>query len=827
MKTKNLILSTAILALASPFANARQLSVQEALAAAGAAMPDNSMTMAPAAQYKAFTFEKEGINTVYVLNAFDNGYLILAADDVAPAILGYSDNGSFDPNNMPSNMKAWLEDYSNTIAAAVEKGCSVVAAPINPSLKDIAPLLTTKWNQDAPYNDLCPRVNKNGQELPTYTGCVATAMAQVAKYHKHPAHGYGSNSYNWNGTTLSLDFSEINFDWDNMLDTYDSNSTAEQNNAVAELMYACGIACNMGYGTSASGANSTMAILGMVYYLDYDVSASCPVRDFYGLVRWNEMLHNELASGRPIYYSGANANAGHAFVVDGYNSSDGFYHVNWGWGGASDGYYSIISLDPDAQGIGGSTDGYYLSQQASFNLKPAEDSTETAVNIACYNLLEKTVSYSRNEYVLVGENGENGGAFINYSLTPFIGEFGLELTDASGNNTYLWWPYGIQECDWGSGWYQYEIAGKDFPTEGTYTARPVVRADGEEKVYTIDCMVGTTKEFTVKINGDRIVFIPISQQWELSLTSAEALTPIFRDKQNIIEATITNTANEYYGYVTANITSAGNDNTQTLGKCIVDITEGNSQTITIYGSMPLEFPTGEATIHFYDDNNTEIGEGIVVNVESAPSGTPAISLSNAVITTAISGSGSYGDPFIVDPANIKMSTDIYNASGYFTNAIRAYIFKEGEGGSSTFLQAKRQFVSAGESKTLEFDGDLNSQIQKGALYYINFIEVSATSLTFVESSPIICFKASESTTSVDQVEYSSFGLTHDNSNATVTAPAEIATVEVFNTTGILCSSYKGSDSVLSFSLNDLSAGYYLIRVTTVDGQTQTLRLVRR
>lgn len=179
-----------------------------------------------------------------------NGYVIVATDDnVENTILGYSDKGTFDTTRMPDNMRWWLTEYDRQVEEASkltkEQLRSMRTRRMAPAAEyiEISPLLTTRWNQDAPYNDLCP-VDASGQR--SMTGCVATAMAQVMNYHKWPKTGTGSNSYDWyDGNMLSCDFSQSTYDWDNMLDTYNESSPTEAKTAVAKLMYDVGIAVNM------------------------------------------------------------------------------------------------------------------------------------------------------------------------------------------------------------------------------------------------------------------------------------------------------------------------------------------------------------------------------------------------------------------------------------------------------------------------------------------------------------------------------------------------------------------------------------------------------
>lgn len=166
---------------------------------------------------------------LYVFARQGEGFLITSADDVASPVLAYSSTGTFANAQMPDNLRWWLGEYAREIAYAKANNIRPLKELTRPQRAPIAPLVSTRWNQGAPYNDSCPLMS--GQR--TYTGCVATAMAQVVKHHNWPERGIGSNTYTWNGQPLSMDFSKQVYDWAHMTDTYGDNSTSQEKAAVA------------------------------------------------------------------------------------------------------------------------------------------------------------------------------------------------------------------------------------------------------------------------------------------------------------------------------------------------------------------------------------------------------------------------------------------------------------------------------------------------------------------------------------------------------------------------------------------------------------------
>lgn len=298
----------------------------------------------------------------YVFAPGEEGFIVVSADDRLPAVLGYSDSGGFDYDSIPENLKWWLEQYRREIdfflstpSAAVRQTPAIAGV----DRKIIDPLMTTKWNQDAPYNNSCP-MDTYGR---CYTGCVATAIAQIINKNRWPEKGVGYHSYTWKEKTLEFDYANTTFSYDNLLDEYDENSPGISNRAVSTLMYACGVGVNMQYSTTGSGAYDPSVLTLLIDFMDYDPQVQLCYKDNYSMQDWQDAVYEELANNRPVYYSGVTANrkGGHAFVCDGYAGND-YFHFNWGWGGVSDGNFLLNALNPHDQGIGSSSGGYNTEQ---------------------------------------------------------------------------------------------------------------------------------------------------------------------------------------------------------------------------------------------------------------------------------------------------------------------------------------------------------------------------------------------------------------------------------------------------------------------------------
>ncbi|MDE7136060.1 MAG: C10 family peptidase, partial [Muribaculaceae bacterium] len=323
-----------------------------------------------------------------------SGFMILSADDIAYPVLGYSETGKFDKNNMPEQLVDWIKGYGEEIEYAKSKGITpstgnIMLTPLS-AREAIAPMVKSKWDQGAPYNNECPTVNG----VHCVTGCVATSVAQVMNYFKYPEVGTGVARCTVKGTSQAptLNLAECPFDWSNMLDNYVSGTYNNvQATAVATLMKAAGFAVNMNYGTDASGAVSMVIANALRNYFNYDAGITFEGRVSYSASEWDEKVYNNIKNGSPVIYNGNDLTVGHSFICDGYDGK-GYYHINWGWGGMSDGYFLLNALNPEALGTGGGVGGGFNFRQGGvFNIcKPGSGQNFPAAGeptITAYGLL--------------------------------------------------------------------------------------------------------------------------------------------------------------------------------------------------------------------------------------------------------------------------------------------------------------------------------------------------------------------------------------------------------------------------------------------------------
>lgn len=410
---------------------------------------------------------------VYFFKDAGNGWMVVSASDATDALLGYGD--SYEANvAMPPQMQWWLSQYAGQVAfsdSIADIYPDRIASdrpdqgPLKARVVPIAPLLKTKWNQSEPYNLYTPEVD--GQKTPT--GCVATAMAQVMKYHNYPPEAKGSGSATAGGELLFMDIDKP-IAWSDMLDIYKEGEYSDtEAEAVADFMLITGYSVKMQYAPRGSGAYNIDANRAFVENFSYAPSSWAYYRDHYPTNEWKDMLYNELSLGRPIYYSGYAIGGGHAFVCDGVNMV-GFYHYNWGWGGAYDGYFAIDALDPGGIGIGGFAGGYNNNQVAFLGvIPPTGNEKMPPVRLSTSYEIKGTIS---DENMLTMKSG-----FYNQSYVDADIALALELVNTDGLGTWYSEPM-VNNIPPEDGYNQVNIDMSEFDVpNGEYAVRLVTKTE--------------------------------------------------------------------------------------------------------------------------------------------------------------------------------------------------------------------------------------------------------------------------------------------------------------------------------------------------------------
>ena len=318
--------------------------------------------------------DENGRISYYAYNRQGGGFVVVSGESrYSYDVVGYSEKGFFDYENLPKELRWMLdglaEDISQSKNRTVKKKAVTRSATVEPLLGE------TAWNQYWPYNLMTPTIN--GEHCAT--GCVNTATAQVMYYHRWPERGKGTPSYDWNGQTLSVDLSQSVYRWDLMTPTYDSNSSQESCDAVALLMRDIGYASYTNYGVWESGVGEGWNGRALINYFDYDESMGTLNRDVCDEETWSSTIINELNDSRPLLYGGGSTSGAHELVIDGCDGN-GYYHFNFGWGGASDGYYIMATMP------------FNMSPSITFGIKKNEGGKPSGIMCCAYDFMYNSES---------------------------------------------------------------------------------------------------------------------------------------------------------------------------------------------------------------------------------------------------------------------------------------------------------------------------------------------------------------------------------------------------------------------------------------------------
>ena len=335
----------------------------------------------------------------YVVNiGKGDGYVIVAGDDRAKQILGYSHEGEFDINHVSPSLTEWLNGYEGEMQQLMSSSATEIATySFSYPTEVVAPLVQTKWDQAAPYNLNCPKVldSASGTYKTAVVGCVATALAQVMKYHEWPARPTGSVSYAEGTRQMNFD-EQPAFNWEHMRNEYGSHYTDEEAQAVANLSACCAYGSQMAFYVAGSGTDMLCAGVALKDYFGYDPNIYVYNSKLHNHAEWVNILMNELSAGRPILYCGANNAGAHAFVCDGYDGK-GYFHFNWGWSGLSDGYFALTALNPHEQGNGGNNGSYTFNQSIICNIQRPGASASVPQEKKTYIDSDFTFIYQKSE----------------------------------------------------------------------------------------------------------------------------------------------------------------------------------------------------------------------------------------------------------------------------------------------------------------------------------------------------------------------------------------------------------------------------------------------
>lgn len=621
MKKKSVLALIAFSMLGTWSAQAREIGVDEAMQVARSFASSHGVRMS-ASPLRLVNQANTATGVAYYVFAPEKGpgYTIVSGNDVAEPVIGYSEAGIFDQSRMPDGMRFMLDYYRQEIENAVANGYIPDETPRqSTSKRNIAPLCPTLWDQDAPYWNLCP--TKSGMR--TYTGCVATAMAQAVYVFKYPEKSKGTAV--WNNSTVSFNRT---YQWDNMLLDYSSGYTTAQGNAVAELMVDLGKSVDMDYGNAydgGSGAMTDMVPAALVNNFSYDKACAYSQADNWSITDWNDIMYYQLEQGWPVIYGGFGTgyNGGHQFMCDGYRESD-YFHINWGWGGMSDGYFKLSALKPGTQGAGGNTSDFSTGCDAVYFVRPPMEGSEMQTQISCRgNFVMGTSTSSGTTFRVT--NGKiwttTCNAFINLGGFTFRAEMGVRLINAddpskaytvastSGLVNFSKWSYKLAS---------FQVKLGNLP-DGTYYVFPVSKAEGKDYWERVKCPRDKQQYVQLIVTGGNVVsttpttplYIPVNTLYMAAADSVEInktmyMNPIVipnNGNNPALRFKSSNPAIATVDSITGLVKGMG------LGNCEIMATTTDGSLITAKTALKVIEDTGVGSI-------ADAGEDVPVNVYS-------------------------------------------------------------------------------------------------------------------------------------------------------------------------------------------------------------------
>ena len=395
------------------------------------------------------------LSDLIVIGNHHVGFVVLANDDAIKAVVGVSNKPYTNDTNINPAFQWYLRAANAAIANRIANGqhYSAAIAPAAPLPDHVDPLIETRWQQEAPFNN---DVQKDDKGKPYLVGCVAITMTQIMRYYKYPAVGKGSNSYTMNGETLSADFSASPYQWNKMLPIYEKGKyTDEEAKAVSELMRQVGISVNMDYKPGFSSSYTKSAQNALINNFGYNPDMNRYTRNYYSEQEWMDMVYKELSEQRPIYYSGNDSKweNGHAFVIDGYNA-EGKVHVNWGWGGYQDGFFDIGILTP-------ARSNYSYYQDMIVGIQPEQQGAWTS-HLTLFYGSQLTIEKFSRRAISMGE-----AKVWNVSSTPVNGTLALVIEGNGQQRDLKTTNYQADDSQWYSISWQRVIIPADLP-DGDY-----------------------------------------------------------------------------------------------------------------------------------------------------------------------------------------------------------------------------------------------------------------------------------------------------------------------------------------------------------------------
>lgn len=802
---------------------------------------------------KSLRSDSPSLFYIFNLNG-QEGFVIVSGDERTPEILGYSFESDFVVEGMPDNIQYWLDTYRDQIIDI--RKINPESVPVNEdtvpatypvfidtlnhdsgmlleetvgsdselSLRasyasSVSPLVKTKWNQDSPYNNLCPL--DGGKR--SVTGCVATALAQIMKYHEWPKKGTGSRTYTTRTKKLSVsaNFGTTTYDWNNMRNTYSSSYSTTEANAVATLMKHAGVASLMDYTNRESAAYDSDAGYGLINYLGYNPNMQMYMRDYCSNTTWRNLLKEQLNAKLPLYYTGQGKDGGHAFVCDGYDSRD-LFHINWGWGGANDGYFQIDLMNPSSPGIGGGSGGYSKSQSVFCDVrKPYSGSKATYIlNLSPDNntktIWTTTKTISKNSTFNVHIQ------YYNYGLNKFDGKVCVAIKLSDSKVSVLKSFDVSLDPNWGHP----DLNFKDLKV-------PTDLKDGKYKIYALykhksasswsymGVKQGCDEYLTLKVSGNNVYLgtqgddddDEEEETFSLSVTNkVQATGKIIQNKTASFSATLKNVGKgSYSGKLGVYMVSSSDSKKTQLIMSSFDyyMGAGSSKSYTVSGKVTLA-PGSYMVYPAYEQNGKTyyIDSGTKITIESEKED----------IKLAVEKVIYSYDKRIEKGEKVMFFGEVKNTGkADYKDYLGLYLVNKLDNKQNQLITTTfERSVFAGKSSLFSVEDII--RVIPGTYYaYITYMEDGKTAYL---KNPYSTITVYDVTTGNDRVDSNDFFRIYmeRNTETLFIKGKSIKQIQLYSLSGslVFSSGYK-EESEIQVPMDKYPTGYYVVVVQTKDG----------
>ena len=789
--------------------NATSISPADAFGIAGdflKARGIKTKEITPAASTRSF----EGDAPYYIFNIGDDeGFIITAGDDRLPSVIGYSFEGHITPETMPEACVAWLEAHAEAINYL----------PENPAQKAISypafsvePLLSCRWDQKDPYNRQCPIDNLTGRR--TVAGCVATAAAQIMDYHKYPVRPEGQIEYadDAQGVTRTFDFSAMApIDWANITDTYSESSSEEECDAIASLMNAVAHGSQMKFSSGTSMAHNYNAGLALIDYFGYSPEMSYYERALVSDDEWISLITSELQAGRPVLYGGRNPSMGHSFVCDGYDGQ-GFFHINWGWSGLSDGYYSLSALTPPNQSTGGSDSGYSFSQTILCNIAPKGTPGLHAQEKALLNI-DKLYFRDASQFYIATDvdtvTSPLSGAMLffysfNKGLKPFSGDVCAAIVDSDGMTPIS----DVNISNLASQNYtavQLYLSGASL-SDGTYRIGFFYRTSADSEWQPIaSSTAGAPSLCILKVEGDQVAMSAIYPDIRPEITQSLSHTRLYAGSNVEMSFGLGNAgALRLEAYAGVAFMDADGNCVKTFFNPVVcpAADETTVEIDTWFGGIE---PGEYSLVPFYTYSSTPAADNII------PLAEPVTVLVEGLLIFPTEGSY-----FIINPEKPYFEVKATNRLALDWSApVAVEIAQNG----SVIARLPESEMALSSSATSTFTFDCSDLTLKRNSYQVSFIIPDEKPVVIAEYPLAVTADISSvGAIEADGIVVSTAG------DITVSSPEALASCALYDTAGHLAAEIRPNGTQAEIPASGLPAGIYILRITTESGQTATRKL---